>query len=580
MDGEESPAATALSTTTATTTTTSAAAQKETGTGTGTGTGAWFDVSREAPRFAGEQSAFEFQHRLVDAASGSAVSRVINAGRGNPNFLLTTVRDAFAQLLLFATFVAESGEGLPRGLKVRPDKRGIAKKLQDWLHKNSSSNGSAFLSSAISFIHEKLDLEADDIVFELFDAAQGDYYPVPPQMLPMTELIVRQYLNSVLFHNHPPLGTFSLFATEGATAAMIYLFNTLKVNHILAPGDKVAIITPIFSPYLEIPGLSENGFTPVYLSCQESLGWQLGPEEIAKLRDTSIKALFEVNPGNPSSYSMSRQTVTQIAQVIREHNPNLIVISDCVYANFVDEFHSLLHEIPQNVIGVYSFSKYFGVTGWRLGVVMVHQNTVLDTMIAQLPDEQRKQLAARYRIITPKPDKLRFMARLQSDSRCLALGHTAGLSGPQQAIMGLFALHELLDEKCSYRNAILGILRERWNNLHKGLGVTPPDTPSLTRYYALLNIAHLAEDKHGKEFATWLVQHTSLFGFLKLLAERHFTVCLPGTKFAGPDWSIRVSVANVCAEECTQIGSNIVQLLAYMAHRHATDSHLLGDLDE
>lgn len=62
-----------------------------------------FDVSKEM-LLAEQQSAFEYQHRLIDAASNAVLGRLmINAGRGNPNFLLTTVRDSFAQLLLFST---------------------------------------------------------------------------------------------------------------------------------------------------------------------------------------------------------------------------------------------------------------------------------------------------------------------------------------------------------------------------------------------------------------------------------------------------------------------------------------------
>ena len=54
-------------------------------------------------------------------------------------------------------------------------------------------------------------------------------------------------------------------------------------------------------------------------------------------------------------------------------------------------------DLPHNTIGVYSFSKYFGATGWRLGVVAVHQNNIFDKMIAALPeaDKQRPRQALR-----------------------------------------------------------------------------------------------------------------------------------------------------------------------------------------
>ena len=42
---------------------------------------------------------------------------------------------------------------------------------------------------------------------------------------------------------------------------------------------------------------------------------------------------------------MTKETVNKIARVIRDDNPNLIVISDSVYANFVEEYYSLQHEV-------------------------------------------------------------------------------------------------------------------------------------------------------------------------------------------------------------------------------------------
>ena len=53
-------------------------------------------------------------------------------------------------------------------------------------------------------------------------------------------------------------------------------------------------------------------------------------------------------------------------------------------------FRSLMAELPQNTIGVYSYSKHFGCTGWRLGVVAVHQNNIFDKMIAKLPAQDAR----------------------------------------------------------------------------------------------------------------------------------------------------------------------------------------------
>ena len=64
---------------------------------------------------------------------------------------------------------------------------------------------------------------------------------------------------------------------------------------------------------------------------------------------------------------MKPETIRLIKTIVKKANPNLMIISDDVYGTFVDNFQSLVADLPYNSIGVYSFSKYFGVTGWRLG---------------------------------------------------------------------------------------------------------------------------------------------------------------------------------------------------------------------
>ena len=57
---------------------------------------------------------------------------------------------------------------------------------------------------------------------------------------------------------------------------------------------------------------------------------------------------------------------------------------------FADNFKSLFAICPDNTILVYSFSKYFGATGWRLGVIALSNNNVLDKQIANLSKKEEK----------------------------------------------------------------------------------------------------------------------------------------------------------------------------------------------
>ena len=116
---------------------------------------------------------------------------------------------------------------------------------------------------------------------------------------------------------------------------------------------------------------------------------------------------------------------------------------------------------PRNTITVYSFSKYFGCTGWRLGVIAIHQDNVFEEMIAALPDTERPGCASATVRSRLQPDSIKFIDRLVADSRQVALNHTAGLSMPQQVMMTFFALFALTDAKNAYKHLTMRIVQDR-----------------------------------------------------------------------------------------------------------------------
>jgi len=86
-------------------------------------------------------------------------------------------------------------------------------------------------------------------------------------------------------------------------------------------------------------------------------------------------------------------------------------------AHFVPGFRSAMAELPQNTIGVYSYSKHFGCTGWRLGVVAVHQNNIFDQIDGEAARQNARRVEPRYSPITLEPEKVKFIDRMVADSR-------------------------------------------------------------------------------------------------------------------------------------------------------------------
>ena len=103
-------------------------------------------------------------------------------------------------------------------------------------------------------------------------------------------------------------------------------------------------------------------------------GWQYPAAELDKLADPAVKAFFLVNPSNPPSVKIDAAGLRKIADIVATKRPDLVILTDDVYGTFADDFVSLFAICPRNTILVYSFSKYFGATGWRLGVIATHRD--------------------------------------------------------------------------------------------------------------------------------------------------------------------------------------------------------------
>ena len=119
------------------------------------------------------------------------------------------------------------------------------------------------------------------------------------------------------------------------------------------------------------------------IQADPELNWQYPESELRKLEDPSIKAFFLVNPSNPPSVKINDEGLAIIADIVNKR-PDLIILTDDVYGTFADNFTSLFAMCPDNTILVYSFSKYFGATGWRLGVIALTKN-ILDQKLQHCP---------------------------------------------------------------------------------------------------------------------------------------------------------------------------------------------------
>ncbi|WP_293712046.1 bifunctional aspartate transaminase/aspartate 4-decarboxylase [uncultured Parabacteroides sp.] len=535
-------------------------------------------ITREYEKKMSEISPFELKDILIDLADESARKSthiMLNAGRGNPNWIATTPREAFFLLGQFGMEECRRGTKLEDGmvgLAGVPEKKRIAVRFKEFLDKHEETPGSRLLRDTYEYMVREKGVDENDLVHEWAEGVIGDQYPVPDRILKYTEVLVEDYLKLALCNNHPPKGKFDLFATEGGTAAMCYIFDSLQQNFLLNKGDKIVLFAPVFTPYIEIPEQARYLFDVIEIHALKMTGdgyhtWQYQEKDLDVLKDPSVKAAFIVNPSNPPSYALTEGLTECIVDIVTNFNPNLMIITDDVYATFVPGFRSLISVLPDNTLCVYSFSKYFGATGWRLAVVALHEDNIYDRMIADLPDDKKAALNKRYDSIMIDPSKMKLIDRMVADSRQVALNHTAGLSLPQQTQMALFSAFSLLDAENLYQSRMIEIIHERLHTLWESTGFTLLDDPLRAGYYSEIDMEVWAKKFYGDEFVEYLKANYEPVDVVFRLAQETALVLLNGGGFDAPEWSIRASLANLKTEDYVRIGEGIASILHSYAEK-------------
>lgn len=516
-----------------------------------------------------KMSPFEIKGTLISLAEKDAqrsTATFLNAGRGNPNWLLSRPRKAFFLLGQFA--VSESERKVydgPLGIATSPASAGVAGRFLDFVEANKADAGAEVLKHYYDYMTSVYGVDPDDFVFELVDGILGDHYPTPPRILRYTEMITRDYLRWAMGGKNDKT-VYDLFAVEGSTAGMCYAFDSLQQNFLLNKGDKIALLTPCFTPYIEIPQLAQFGLDIVYVSANkvERDGyhdWQYPKEELDKLRDPSVKAVCITNPSNPPSVCLAPEVLDQFVDIVKNDNPNLMVITDDVYGTFISGFRSLMYVLPYNTMCLYSFSKYFGATGWRVATIAIREGTnVFDDRLAALPDDRKAALNARYESLALDPSKIRFIDRMVADSRLVGLNHTAGLSCPQQIQMSLFSAFGMLHHE-QLQPKLIERIHNRLKDLWSTTGFTLLPDPNRAGYYSEIDLMVWAKKFYGDDFAKYLSDNYEPLDFVIRLANETAVVLLNGDGFDGPAWSVRASLANLNEDDYLKIGTAIRKIL-------------------
>jgi len=194
---------------------------------------------------------------------------------------------------------------------------------------------------------------------------QGQPYTAAKGLIGLREGLCRYYADRHQVAVDPE----SIIVTMGSSAAFILSFLAA-----FAPGARIAITRPGYPAYLNtLVGL---GYEAVEIPLSAQNGWRLRADDIAAAHArTPFAGLLFASPANPTGASVGRAEMADIAATCARLGVTLI--SDEIYhgLDFEGPSASAL-EVSDQALIVNSFSKYYCMTGWRIGWMVVPEALV------------------------------------------------------------------------------------------------------------------------------------------------------------------------------------------------------------
>lgn len=181
----------------------------------------------------------------------------------------------------------------------------------------------------------------------------------------LRERIARHYRDSYGFAVDPG----RIVVTTGSSAAFILAFLAM-----FEPGDRVGVTIPGYPPYRHI--LTALGCEPVLIETSSETRHALtGEALLAAHRKAPLKGVLVASPANPTGTMMPRDALSSL--IAAAESAGIRFISDEIYHGLDYAFPAVTSaELSANALVINSFSKYFCMTGWRIGWMLVPEPLV------------------------------------------------------------------------------------------------------------------------------------------------------------------------------------------------------------
>lgn len=211
--------------------------------------------------------------------------------------------------------------------------------------------------------------------------------------------------------------------TDGAVAGLYHVCRTL-----LGPGDELLTTDPTWAWPMSFARAAGADVVQVPIYGRE-FGYRLAPERLAAAITSKTKAIYIVDPNNPLGSVCAADEIRAIAGIARAAGAYLI--HDCTYRDFAYEHTLAAKFYPERTITAWSFSKWLGFAGLRVGAI-VAEGELMERLASAPPNNLGSNIVAQRGAIAGLDVKSQwFPAVLSGQRENQALVHeaVAGIPG-------------------------------------------------------------------------------------------------------------------------------------------------------
>lgn len=169
----------------------------------------------------------------------------------------------------------------------------------------------------------------------------------------------------------------NVMITAGNMQGLNALFHVL-----IDPGDEIILTDPGFASHFQQILLC--GGAPVHWRMDESSGWALDIDALPEIISNRTKAIVLVSPSNPTGRIFSQAELRRVGEIAAAHN--VLILLDDPYSHFTYENRSRyfnlasVPELSDHLAYLFTFSKSYAMSGWRLGYMIVPEKLKREVM--------------------------------------------------------------------------------------------------------------------------------------------------------------------------------------------------------